>query len=204
MKNVLKSGLVLACALACLSNTANAATNASSTVTGNVPVLNTVQATGGSLSISVDATSGQMSGNISTGFSVFTNNSHGINVQFDAASTSATGNVNASTSTAAGSNTGKVVLANNDIKPTAASIINALSSNASADNNANTIAYKIQFTGSRQNSNPVYSSENATSANVLAPVGTTTFTAQILNDNTFLANTYDGNTMNFVCVIMSM
>jgi len=193
MKNLVKIGVAIyATLMVCsYSMAAFAANNASSTVTGNIPVLNTVQSNGGSISVSVDPTNGQLSGNISTGFSVFTNNSRGVNVQFDVTTATTTGSVNASTGTAANSNTGKVVITNSTVLPAATSVTNALLSSASLASNPNAVAYKIQFTGSRANTNPVYSTASSTSASALAPVGMTTFTAQILTDNTYLTNTYD-------------
>ena len=171
---------------------ATGSTNATSTVTGTVPVLNTVTQTGGSLTISVAPDTGLLASPISSTFSVFTNNNSGVKVQFTATDTTTTGSVNALAGTTANSNTGTIVLTNGTVLPTSAAVTNALSTTATPANNANAVAYSAVFTGTNGSTaaNPVFVNVGDSLTTVTAPVGTTNFTVQLNNNTTLLNNTF--------------
>ncbi|MFH0702197.1 MAG: hypothetical protein V2B14_01490 [bacterium] len=192
MKKFASSIILASCLTMFFINSVNAADRANTTISGHLPVYSRVTATADIVNVDISAESGQLEGSVAPTFHSFTNNKNGVNVQFTVAATASTGDVNGSIGTTANSNIGKIVLANtdNDSKPTAAGITDALSEAASVANNANVIAYQVQFTGSRNDSNPKFTAAGDTVANIIAPVGVTTFTVQLTNNSGWLTDTY--------------
>lgn len=164
------------------SQSANADTTASQTITGTLnPFVKVTNAEGTSTSVSINE-DGSLSTNLAPSFKFTSNNKNGATASFNIKVSTADGNQTDAIFGANNSATGRIVLGNAVNLPNAGAVRDALGDSPTAGNNPNVISYGVTFnTDNTANGNiPVFGSNgNTVSGNVLTKNGANSVTITV-------------------------
>jgi hypothetical protein len=193
MRKKVLLNLILASLVAGFTASTYAATTANQTITGTLnPFVSVSNTNGTTTAVSINQ-DGSLSANLTPAFSFTSNNKNGA---------SATFNVKVNTSDSnqvdgvAGSNnatSGKIVLTNAGIPPTANAVRDALTDTPTAASNPNVISYQVSFNIDNNNNNGKVPAFDQTGNNIVGNVlnknGSSTVSFNI-DKNSVRSNTY--------------